>query len=59
VLKKANRKNAVAVDVRADDPTDTMGRFADGLRRVLAAPKPMSRNKRMQFRVTKRKPLAG
>ena len=38
MLKKASRKSAVA-DVPADDPVGTMDRFAEGLRRVLAAPK--------------------
>jgi hypothetical protein len=39
VLKKAGRKDD-AVDVPADNPDGTMDRFTEGLRRVLAAPKP-------------------
>jgi hypothetical protein len=39
VLKKASRKSRAAVDVPADNPTGTMERFTDGLRRVLSAPK--------------------
>jgi len=38
VLKKASRKNDAA-DMPADNPAGTMDRFADGLRRVLTAPK--------------------
>lgn len=33
------------VDVPADDPVGTMDRFADGLKRVLAAPKLALRNR--------------
>jgi len=41
VLKKATRKSAEVVDVPADDPVGTMDRFKAGLRRVLAAEKPI------------------
>jgi hypothetical protein len=40
VLKKPYPKNAVAAsDVPADNPSGTMQRFTEGLRRVLAHPK--------------------
>jgi hypothetical protein len=39
VLKKASPQNLEAVDVPADNLEGTMDRFADGLRRVLTAPK--------------------
>jgi hypothetical protein len=39
VLKKLSPKNGAAVDVPADNPVGTMDRFANGLRRVLAARK--------------------
>jgi hypothetical protein len=42
MLKKLNPKNVV-VDVPADNPVGTMDRFAAGLKRVLAAPKPPAR----------------
>jgi len=42
VLKKVNRNSREddAVDVPADNPTGTMRRFTDGLKRVIHAKKP-------------------
>ena len=45
MLKKASRNND-AVDVPADNPTGTLDRFTEGLRRVLAAPKPKPKRRR-------------
>ena len=44
MLKKASRnKDVGAPNVRADDPDRAMEYFTDGLKRVLAAPKPPKR----------------
>jgi hypothetical protein len=44
VLRKPSRNSQEdARDVPADDPVGTMDRFAEGLRRVLAAEKPPPR----------------
>jgi hypothetical protein len=51
VLKKASRNFGAGdvpdvPDVRADDPDHAQERFTDGLRRVLAAPKPRTKPRR-------------
>jgi hypothetical protein len=45
VTKKPSR-NSDVVDVPADNPTGTMDRFTEGLRRVLSVPKPRKRRTR-------------
>lgn len=39
-MKKARPASRDVVDVPADNPAGTMDRFTEGLRRVLATPKP-------------------
>jgi hypothetical protein len=53
VLKKASR-NSDVVDVRADEPERAMEQFTDGLRRVLAAPKPKPKRRRAKRSRTER-----
>ena len=53
MLKKRSRNSDEVVDVRADDPEHAMERFNDGLRRVLAAPKPPPKRKRAKRRLTR------
>ena len=45
-MKKKAAHNSDVVDVPADNPVGTMDRFAEGLRRVLAAPKPTKKAKK-------------
>jgi hypothetical protein len=46
VPKKTLAKNSAHVDVTADDPVGTMDRFTEGLKRVLAAPKPKPKTRK-------------
>lgn len=46
MLKKRIHISRAVVDMPADNPEGTMHRFAAGLRRVVAAPKPSKRPRR-------------
>jgi len=53
VLRKVSR-NRDAADIAVDNPAKAMEQFTDGLRRVLAAPKPRLRSRRLKRRTHKR-----
>jgi hypothetical protein len=56
VLKKPNRKSDEddAPDVPADNPVGTMARFSEGLKRVLAVPKPRKYSQTARHRPRKK-----